>query len=70
MRPQNLNSETNNKFPGDDGIAAEFYEHFSNKLAPAFLDVYDSCRKVGTMAFLEQQSYVLYKKGYQKDIPN
>ena len=27
---KSINSWTNNKFPGNDGITAEFYEHFSN----------------------------------------
>ena len=37
-----INSETNNKSPGNDDLTAEFYKHFSNELAPALLDVYDS----------------------------
>ena len=27
---KSINSRTNNKFPGTDGLTAEFYEHFSN----------------------------------------
>ena len=27
-----------------------FYKHFSNELAPAFLDVYDSGGKLGTIS--------------------
>ena len=35
-----MNSETNNKSPpGNDGLAAEFYKHFSNELTPVLLDV-------------------------------
>ena len=28
---KSINSETNNKPPGNDGLTAEFYRHFSNK---------------------------------------
>ena len=31
---KSINSETNNKPPGNDGPTAEFYKHFSNELAP------------------------------------
>ena len=31
---KSTNSETNNKPSGNDGLAAEFYRQFSNKLAP------------------------------------
>ena len=44
-----MNSETNNKPPGNDGLTAEFYRHFSNELAPALLGVYDSWGKLDTM---------------------
>ena len=39
---KSINSEINNKPPGNDGLRAEFYKHFSDELAPVFLDVYDS----------------------------
>ena len=41
----------NNKSPpGNDGLAAEFYKHFSNELTPVLLDVLtDSWGKLGTM---------------------
>ena len=44
-----INSGTNNKSPGNDGLTAEFYKHFSNELASALLDVYDSWGKLGTI---------------------
>ena len=44
---KSINSETNNKSPGNDGLTAD--KHFSNKLTPDFLDVYDSRRELGTM---------------------
>ena len=46
---KSVNSETNNKSPGNDDVSTEFYKHFSNELTPSFLDVYDSCGKLGTM---------------------
>ena len=29
-KQKSINSQTNNKFPGNDDLTAEFYEHFSN----------------------------------------
>ena len=46
---KSINSETNNKPPGNDGLTAEFYRHFSNELAPALLGVYDSWGELDTM---------------------
>ena len=39
---KSINSETNNKPPGNDGFKAEFYKNSSNELTPVLLDVYDS----------------------------
>ena len=41
-----VNSQTNNKSPGNDHLTAEFYKHFFNEVAPALLDVYDSWKKL------------------------
>ena len=65
---KSINSQTNNKFPGNDDLTAEFYEHFSNQLPPDLLDIYDSCRKLGTMDVLEQESYLSYIKKEIKKI--
>ena len=46
---KSINSETNNRSPGNDGLAAEFYKHFSKELTPVFLDVCGSCGKLNTM---------------------
>ena len=48
---KSINSETNNKSPGNDGLTAEFHKQFSNELAPipVILDVYDSRGKLDTM---------------------
>ena len=53
---KSINSETNNKTPGNDGLTAEFYRHFSNELAPVLLGVYDSWGKLDTMG-------VTYRRG-------
>ena len=37
-----INSQNNNKSPGNDGLTAEFYEHFSSDIVPMLLDVYNS----------------------------
>ena len=39
---KSINSETNNKSPGNDSLTAEFYKHFLDELAPVLLDVCDS----------------------------
>ena len=46
---KSINSETNNKPRGNDGLTAEFYRHFANELAPALLGVYDSWGELDTM---------------------
>ena len=39
---KSINSQTNNKSPGNDVLKAVFYKHFSNELAFVLLHVYDS----------------------------
>ena len=46
---KSINSETNNKPSGNDGLTAEFYRAFSNELAPVLLGVYYSWGKLDTM---------------------
>ena len=46
---KSINSETNNKPPGNDGLSAEIYRHFSNELAPVLLPVYYSWGKLDTI---------------------
>ena len=53
---KSINSETNNKHPGNDGLTTEFYRHFSNGLAPVLLGFDDSWGKLDTMG-------VTYRKG-------
>ena len=59
-----INSETNNKPPGNDGLTAEFYKHFSNELAPVLLDVYDSWGKLDTMGVTYRTGIIsaIYKR--------
>ena len=69
---KSINSEVNNKTPGNDGITAEFYKYFSNELAPVFLDVYGSWGRLGTMAVTYRTGFIssIYKKVDKKDIAN
>ena len=59
-----INSETNNKPPGNDGLTAEFYKHFSNELAPVLLDVYDPWGKLDTMGVTYRTGIIsaIYKR--------
>ena len=72
MFHKSINSETNNKSPGNDGLTAEFYKHFSNELAPVLLDVYDSWGKLGTMGvtFRTGISIFYVKKVIKKILQN
>ena len=67
-----MNSETNNKSPpGNDGLAAEFYKHFSNELTPVLLDVLtDSSGKLGIMGITSRTgiSMIFYIKYVIKKI--
>ena len=62
---KSINSETNNKSPGNDGVRADFYKRFSNELVPVFSDVYDSWGKLGTMSVTFRTGIIsaIYKKG-------
>ena len=50
--------QTNNKFPGKDGLTAEFHEHFSNELAHVLLDVYDFWGKLFYYLFLYMKNMI------------
>ena len=65
-----INSETNDKSPGNNGIKAEFYKQFSNELTPALLDVHDSWGKLGTMGVTSRTgiSMIFYIKKVIKKI--
>ena len=67
-----INSETNNKSPGNHSFTAEFYKHFSNELAPLLLDVYESWGKLGSMGVTSRTGItsVKYQRGDKKSISN
>ena len=68
---KSINSETIYKSPGNDGLTAEFYKHFSNELF-ILLDVYDSWGKLGTMGVTSRIGIMSVKflKSYKKDVAN
>ena len=39
---KSINSQTNNKSPGNDGLTAEFYKRFSDELSLILLNVYET----------------------------
>ena len=67
-----INSQRNNKYPGNDGLTAEFYEYFSNEVAPILLEVYNSWKQLGIIGISSRNGIisVIYKKGDKKDIAN
>ena len=69
---KSINSKTNNKSPGNDGLTAEFHEHFPNELALVLSYIYDSSGKLGTMSVTFRTGIIsaLYKKGARKCIAN
>ena len=60
------------KSPGNDGLTAEFYKHFSNELAPTILENYDPWKQLGITGISSRTGIisVIYKKGDKKDIAN
>ena len=69
---KSINSQANNKSPGNDDLKAVFYKHFSNELTPVLLDVYDSWGKLGTIRVTSRTGIMsaMYKKGDKRDIEN
>ena len=59
-----IDSQKNNKSPGNDGLTAEFYKHFSKDLAPILLEVYDSWKQLGIIGISSRTGIisVIYKK--------
>ena len=70
---KSINSETNNKSPGNDGLTAEFYKHFSNELVPVLLDIYDSSGKLDTVGVTSRTGFCMIfyiKKGVKNILQN
>ena len=67
-----INSQKNNKSPGNDGLTAEFFKYFSNYIASMLLDVYNSWNELGLMGTSSRTSIIsaIYKEGDKKDIAN
>ena len=65
---KSINSEINDKSPGNDGLTAEFYKRFSNELDPVLFYIYDSWRRFGTIGVTSGTGIisVIYKKGDKK----
>ena len=65
---KSTNSEASNVSSGNDGLKKEFQKHFSNKLAPVLLDVYDSWRKLGTIYVTSRIGIIsaIYEKSDKK----
>ena len=67
---KSISSETSKSH---DGLKAKLYKHYSNELAPLYLDAYNSWGKLGTMELLlEQESarFFCYKKVIKKILQN
>ena len=69
---KSINSQISNISPGSDGLKAVFYKHFSNKLAPVLLDVYDPWGKLGIISVTSRTGIMSpkYKKGDKRDTEN
>ena len=67
---KSINSEINNKPLGIiDGLTAEFYKHFSNKVVPFFSYFYDAWENLASWVLLiEQKSYRSNIKKVTKNI--
>ena len=67
-----INSQKNNKSPGNDGITTKFYKHFSNEMVPILLEVYNSWKQIGIIGIPSRTGIisVIYKKGDKKDMAN
>ena len=63
-----INSQKNNKSPGNDGLTAEFCKHCSNKLPPILLELNESWKQLRIRGFSSRTGIisVIYKKGDKK----
>ena len=51
---KSINSETNNKSLGNNGLTADFYKYFPNELTPVLIDVHESWGKLGTIVVISR----------------
>ena len=54
-----INSQQNNTSPGNHGLIAEFYKHFSTELAPILLEVYDSWKQLDIIGISSRTGIIL-----------
>ena len=61
---KSINSETNNKSGGNNGLTTAFSTYFSNELAPVLLHVYESCGELGSISVTSRTGIIstIYKK--------
>ena len=55
---KSINSETNNKPPGNVGLTAEFYRNFKRTSYNVLLGVYDSWGKLDTMSVTYRKAII------------
>ena len=54
-----INAQKNSKSPGNDGLTAEFYKHFTNELALILVEVYDYWKQLGIIGISFKTSIIL-----------
>lgn len=61
-----------NKSPGPDGLTAEFYHRFWDKLGPLLVKVYNECYQNGKLVQTQREAIItlIYKGGDRQDIKN
>ena len=69
---KSITSQTSNTSPGNDGLKAVLYKHFSKELAPVLLHVYASWGKLGTIGVTSRTGIIsaTNKKCDKRDIEN
>lgn len=67
-----LNSFSNNKSPGIDGLPYEFYKHFWTLLGSDLVSVFNDCFSRGSLSYSQRTGLIslLFKKGDRLDTKN